>query len=176
MSVKNDFVMPILVLFSLCLLVSGALAFGNMLTQPIIEEAAEQRAEAARREIIPQAVDFVIVEVDGLPKSVHAIYRTTNNVGFIFETTTLGYGGEVKLLCGIDPNGKVIKTVVLEQSETKGFGTPVFDEPHSGQYWGRDKNGIEDIAAISGATISSNALKRGIRDSFTAFDIVKGIK
>ena len=173
---KKDFVAPILVLSILCLLVSGALAVGNSLTQPVIEGTAAQRAEAARREIIPQADEFVLLEADHLPKSVTEAYRTTNNAGFIFMTTTLGYGGEVKLICGISPDGKLIKTAVLAQSETKGFGTPVFEEPHAGQFWGRDKNGIEGVQAISGATISSNALKKGIRDSFEAFEIIREAK
>ena len=176
MSMKDDFVKPILVLFLLCLLVSGALAVGNSLTRPVIEEAAAQRAEAARREIIPHADKFVLLEAEDLPKTVTEVYRTTNNVGFIFMTTTLGYGGEIKLFCGIDPDGKLIKTAVLAQSETKGFGTPVFEEPHAGQFWGRDKNDIEGVAAISGATISSNAFKKGIQDSFEAFEMIKGAK
>ena len=178
MSVKKDFVMPILVLSLLCLLVSGALAVGNRFTQPVIEEAAAQRMEIARREIIPQADGFELVDIGslhsegGIPKTVSAAYRATNNTGFIFMTTTLGYGGEVKLICGINPEGKFIRAAVLAQTETKGFGTVVFDEPHAGQYSGRDKNGIENVAAISGATISSNALKKGIRDAFTAFEII----
>ena len=172
MSIKKDFTAPILVLSLLCLFVSGLLAFGNKLTQPVIEGAAAQRAEAARREIIPQAEGFVLINAEGLPKSVTDVYRTTNDVGFIFMTTTLGYGGEVKLICGIDGSGKLIKTAVLAQSETKGFGTPVFEEPHAGQFWGKDKNGIEEIQAISGATISSNAFKKAIRDSFEAYEII----
>ena len=172
MGMKNDFVMPVLVLSILCLLVSGALAIGNRLTKPVIEEAAAQRAEAARREIIPQASEFVLLEMKDMPKSVTAVYKTTNNTGYIFMTTTRGYGGEIKLICGIDLNGKLIKTAVLSQSETKGFGTPVFEEPHAGQFWGKDKNGIGSVQGISGATISSNAFKKGIEDSFEAYEIL----
>ena len=175
---KKDFVMPILVLSLLCLLVSWALAAGNRLTQPVIEEAAEQRAETARREVIPEADNFVLLDIDmlhneyHLPRNVTGVYRATNNTGFVFMVTTSGYGGEIKLICGISPDGKVIKTATLAQKETKGLGTPIFEEPHAGQYRGKDKNGIEDIAAISGATISSKALKKGIRDSFEAFEII----
>ena len=174
--------MPILVLAILCLLVSGALAVGNSLTQPIIEEAAARRLEIARREIIPQADNFELLDMDSLrheshlPKTITAVYRTTNNSGYIFMATSLGYGGEVKLICGITPEGKVIRTAVLSQNETKGFGTPVFEEPHASQFWGKDKNSIEAVAGISGATISSNAFKKGIRDSLEAFEIVRGVK
>ena len=173
MSVKNDFVIPILVLSLLCLLVSGTLAFGNRLTQPVIEEAAAQRAEAARREVIPQAEGFVPLEVNGLPKNVTQIYSTTNNAGFIILITASGYGGEINLLCGIDINGKVLRTAVLAQNETKGLGTSVFEEPHASQYIGKDKDSIENIEAISGATITSKAFKKGIRESLEAFELLE---
>ena len=180
MSVKKDFVMPILVLSLLCLFVSGALAVGNKFTQPVIEEAAQQRMEAARREIIPEALGFEPLNIGALqagnrlPRTITDIFRTTNNAGYIFMVTTMGYGGEIKLICGIGPDGRVIKTAVLEQTETKGFGTPVFEEPHAGQYWGKSIGEIESVAAISGATISSKAFKKGIRESLEAFDIIKG--
>lgn len=178
MSVKNDFVMPIVVLSLICLFVSGALAVGNNITKPVIADAAAARAEAARRDIMPQADTFELLEIESyhasgkMPKTVTEVYRARNNSGYIFLVTTMGYGGEVKVICGIDPAGKVIKSAVLAQTETRGLGTPIFDEPHAGQYWGRDKNGIEAVEAISGATISSNAYKTCIRDSFTAFEIV----
>ena len=177
MSLKKDFVMPILVLAFLCLFVSWALAVGNNLTQPIIEKAAEDRAEEARKGIIPQASGFELLDLTpfegSLPKTLNAVYRATNNTGFIFLVTSSGYGGAIQLLCGIAPDGKVIKTATLSQKETKGLGTPIFEEPYAGQYRGKDKNSIEDVAAFSGATISSKALKSGIRDSFLAFEIVK---
>jgi len=182
MSMKNDFIMPIIVPTILCLLVSWALAVGNNMTQPIIEEAAAQRAEIARKEVIPQANGFELMDIErlqqesGFPKTINEIYRTTNNTGFIFIVSSSGYGGEILLICGISPDGKVINTATLAQNETKGLGTPIFEEPHAGQYRGRDKNSIEDVAAISGATISSKAFKKGIRDSFEAFEFVKGAK
>ena len=182
MSTKNDFVMPILVLSLLCIFVSGALAVSNSFTQPVIEEAAAQRMEAARREIIPEAGGFEALELEALhsggvlSKSVTAVYKTTNNMGYIFMVTTIGYGGEIRLICGVDSAGKIIRAAVLSQSETKGFGTIVFDEPHAGRYWGRDLDGIESVPAISGATISSKAFKKGIRDSLEAFRIINGAK
>jgi electron transport complex protein RnfG len=143
------------------------------MTSPIIETAAAERAEAARRDIIPQADGFEQVHINGMPKTITAVYRTTNNVGYIFLMSTRGYGGEIRIICGIDTDGNIIKSAVLAQTETKGLGTPVFDEPHAGQYWGKDKYGIEDIAAISGATITSVAYKNSIRDALAAFDIVR---
>ncbi|MCL2270264.1 MAG: FMN-binding protein [Treponema sp.] len=175
-NVKDDFVMPITILPLICLFISGALAIGNQFTEPVIVSAAAGRAEAARKDILPHAEGFELMEIPGLPKTITGVYRTTNNVGYIFMTTTTGYGGEIRLICGIDLNGRIIKTATLAQTETSGLGTPIFEEPHAGQYRGKDKDEIEGIAAISGATISSNALKKGIRDSFMAFEMAREAK
>ena len=122
---KKDFVAPILVLTLICLIVSGALVIGNGITQPVIEKVAVERAETARKEIIPYADAFVLLDVGGLPKTITEVYGTTNNVGFIFVINTSGYGGEMKLICGIDPDGRIIKCMTLAHSETKGLGTLV---------------------------------------------------
>lgn len=169
---KNDFVMPIIVLTLICLFVSALLAIGNNFTQPVIAAAAAGRAGELRKEIIPQADGFEAVPLDNLPAALTAVYRTTNGAGYIFFVTAMGFGGEVKLICGIDPDGKVIRTAVLEHSETPGFGTPVFHESHASQYWGRDRDGIENVAVVSGSTVSSLAMKSGIRYALEAFDII----
>jgi len=169
---KKDFVMPILVLSLICLIMSGALAAVRSITQPVIEAAAVERADVAMREIIPEADEFVLLESKAaeLPKSVIEIYGTGNNTGYIFTVVSnSGYGGEIKLICGIDPDGKIMKITVLEHSETKGLGTNVFNK--AGDYEGKDKN-LEGIDAIAGATITSNAYKNAILDAFSAFELV----
>ena len=171
MNIKKDFILPISVLSLICLFVSGALAVVNSYTKPVIEGAAAERAAAARKEVIPQADGFELLEVDGLPRTITEVYRATNDTGYIFMITSPGYGGDVKLICSIDPDGKIIKTVTLAQTETKGMATPVFENPHESQYIGKNKN-LDGIVGITGATISSNAYKNGIRDAFTAFEIV----
>jgi len=176
---NKEFLMPLIILPLICLIISGALAVVNSYTKPVIENASAQRAAQARKEIIPEAAGFELMEIDNfknnynLPLTITEVYSTANNVGFIFIITTPGYGGNVVLICGIDPDGKIIKTAALAQTETKGLGTPIFEKPYLDQYWGRDKNGIENIDAKSGATISSNAYKNGVRDAFAAFEIVR---
>jgi len=169
---KKDFIVPVLILSLICLFVSGALAVVNSFTDPIIKNNENERAQAARKEIIPQAEDFIKLEIDNLPNSIIEAYKTSNNAGYIFTVTTHGYGGEIKLICGVDPKGFIIRTAVLSHNETQGLGTPIFEEPYSGLFWNKDKNAIESIDVISGATITSNAYKNSIRDSLLAYDIL----
>ena len=169
---KKDFILPILTLSLICLFVSGALAVANNFTSPVIKEAAAQRAAAARREIIPQADGFELLETEGMPRTITEVYRATNNTGYIFMVNVSGYGGNINMICGIDNDGKVIKTSVLSHTETKGMTDAVFSNPHESQYIGKDKNLI-NITAVTGATISSTAYKNGVRDAFTAFELVR---
>jgi electron transport complex protein RnfG len=170
---RKDFIMPILVLSLICLFVTGALALGHNLTQPIIAAAAAERARLTMREVIPHAEGFEPLELGGLPRAVYAAYGTTNNAGYIFIVTPIGYGGYIRMICGINPDGRVIRTAILSHGETPGFGEPVFAESHISRYWGQNRNGIEGISAITGSTITSGAFKNGIRYAFTAFEIVR---
>ena len=172
-----DFVKPIVVLLCICLFVSGALAVVNGITEPVIKNAGIVRAAAAKKVIMPQVDEFEMLDIEsfrsqGMPATVTEIHRAANDTGYIFAVTVIGYGGEIKLLCGVDIEGRIIRAATLAQTETKGLGTPIFEEHHAGQYWGKNKSGIEDIEVISGATITSNAFKNGMRYALTAFDIV----
>ena len=172
-SVKNDFVMPIVVLTVICLVITALLALTNSATQPVIEKAALERAEAARAEIIPEADGFELMEVDNLPGSVTEIYRTTNDTGYVFMLTTMGYGGEMDLILGMDNDGKIIDVKTLKHSETKGMGSKTAEEPFRSQFRGADAS-LEGVDAITGATISSKAYIGAVADAFAAYEMITG--
>ncbi len=172
---KKDFVLPIVVLTLMCLFISAALAVTNNFTEPVITKAAAERAEAARSEVIASAEGFELMTVDGLPKTVTEVYKTTNNVGFIFMLTAGGYGGEIDIICGLGPDGKIIATKTLALTETKGLGTKITEEPFAGQFPGKDA-ALDGVDAITGATISSKAYIGAIKDAFAAYEIVKGVQ
>ena len=170
---KKDFIMPVTVLTLLCLIMAGALALVNNITYPVIKEAAAERAYIARKEIIPQAEEFILLEPDRelIPETVAEIYAANNNTGYIFIVYTYGYGGSIKLICGIDPDGKIIKSKILAHTETQGLGTIVFDRAVS--YEGQDADFAYNLDAIAGSTITSNAYKNAVLDAFAAFEIIK---
>jgi len=170
---KKDFVMPIAVLTLVCLFVTGALAIGHNVTQPLIAAAAAERARMAMTMIIPHAEGFEPVEISGLPATVQAVYRTTNNVGYVFILGTMGFGGEIRTICGIDPDGSLIRTAILSHTETPGFFESVFAESHASQYWGRGSYGIDGVAIVSGSTRTATAFKSALHYAFDAFEMVR---
>jgi len=180
---RNDFLKPIIVLALICFFISGALAVVNTFTKPKIESDAGKRAKQEMEKIIPQADDFIeLKDISNLSRTITGIFSAKNKagdtLGYLFMISVPGYGGNIKLICGVDNDGIIIKTQVLSHTETKGMTDPVFADAvpnqftFQGQFTGKDKN-LENIIAVTGATVSSTAYKNGIRDALSAFEILK---
>lgn len=171
-NIWNDFGKPILVLTLISLVISAALAFTDAKTAPIIEATEKAKAEAARMVALPEADAFSPLSLEGLPAGVNEVYRADNGAGFVFMLTTKGYGGEIKLICGIDSAGKLVASSTLSQSETQGLGTKITLPTFTDQFVGKDA-GLQGVDAISGATISSRAYIGAIESAFVAYEIAK---
>lgn len=169
---KKDFVMPIVVLTAICLVVSAALAFTNMKTAPIIEETERREAEAARVEMLPEADSFKLMKLSGLPETVIEVYKAENGAGYVFMLGSKGYGGIVKIICGMDADGVITDSKVLSHNETKGLGSKITGDNFRGQFIGKNSQ-LDGVEAISGASISSGAYINAIKDAFTAYSIAK---
>ena len=169
---KKDFVLPIVALTLICAIATGALALMNNATAPIIEAAASERAFAAMSEKIPEATGFIPIETDGLPRTIRQAYRTENDVGYVFIVAVNGFSGEIRVMCGIDNDGRVIGSSTLQHTETQGIGTILDQYSFTSQFDGRDIN-LEGISTVTGATISTVAYVDAIRDALIAMEIIK---
>lgn len=172
-SVISEIVKPIVVLTCICLVVSAALAYTNKVTSPIISEAQEKAAEEARSEVLKEADSFERLELDGIPERVTEVYKAQNGAGYVFMLTTKGYGGDMKLICGIKSDGSIEACKTLSHSETSGLGSKTAEDPYKSQYIGKSFDTLDEVDAISGATISSTAYKNAVADAFTAFNTAK---
>lgn len=170
---KKDFVSPIVGLVAICLVISLALAFTNLITAPIIAKAEAEAAEQARMEVLPQADHFTLVETEDLPDTVTEVYKADNGAGYVFMLSVKGYGGKMALICGIDSDGKITGCRTLSHAETAGLGSKTAEEGFYSRFDGKDAS-LEGVDTITGATISSKAYIGGIEAAFAAFDMVKG--
>ena len=174
---RIDIIKSIFILTFICLFMASALAVVNHFTYTKIKSDAAERAYGARTKIIPEADGFTLMDIDsisGLPESVIEVYETTNAVGYVFTISVKGFGREnMRLLCGVGMDGRIIKSnkddLVLSHTETPSYFNRVFSELHLGHFWNSDKSDIEKIDAVSGATVSSNALKRSMLYALAAF-------
>lgn len=98
-------------------------------------------------------------------------------------TTTEGYGGDINFSIGIGSDGTVNGIEILSISETAGLGMKAADEAFKEQYADKNVESYEvtktgateenQIDAISGATITSNAVTDGVNAGLCYFSSLK---
>ncbi len=97
-------------------------------------------------------------------------------VGYVVTTTTSeGYGGEIQISVGILTDGTVNGVAILSIGETAGLGMKATEEDFYSQYAGKNveffsvsKTGASannEIDALSGATITSNAMTKAVNSA-----------
>ena len=170
----KEIIKPILVLAAICLVVTGAIAFMNDITYPVISEANANRTKATMIEIIPDAPDFEPVEAGNLPSSIVRAYRATDDSGYIFIVSSSGFGGYMRIICGIDLNGKIIEVRTLQHSETKGLGDYIEKRSFTGLFDGGNRERLSEIDSVTGATITFKAFTGAVEDAFEAFYVITG--
>lgn len=175
MSMFKEFAMPPLVLTVIAAVVTGALVATESITTPIIEQQAAAAADAARAVVLPAADSFNQLTVDEMPEGGVDVYEATNGSGYVVTAQAKGYGGMLKVMVGIDSNGLITGTEVLENNETQGLGSKVSEHAFMDQYIGKNSN-LEGIEAIGGTTISSNAFTKAVRIAYEVYGQAAGVE
>ena len=175
MSMLKVFAMPPLVLTVIAAVVTGALVATESVTTPIIEQQAAAAADAARAVVLPSADSFTQVTVDEMPEGGVDIYEANNGTGYVVTAQAKGYGGMLKVMVGIDSNGLISGTEVLENNETQGLGSKVSEHAFMDQYIGKDST-LEGIETISGTTISSNAFSKAVQNAYQVYGVAAGVE
>ncbi len=173
----KDILKPIIVLTSICLIVTAFLAYVNTVTSPIITAAEQKNAEQARIEVLPQAKAFQKLDIKDLPENVLEVFKGDNDSGYVIIVQSKGYGGNIKLICGIRNDGSIQNIKTLSHSETSGIGSKVTDNNsyYRENYFNKTSDNYDSVDTVSGATISSKAYKKAVGLAFVAFDKAKEV-
>ena len=70
--------------------------------------------------LLPGSESFVIEPYSGEDANIRSVHKAEN--GFVIETVTYGYAGEITMFVGVSNEGKVTGLVVRDLSETYGLG------------------------------------------------------
>ena len=132
--------------------------------------AAERNREAERAEmmarLLPGSAGFTPEEYTGEDENITAVYKA--DTGYVIETVTAGYAGDIRMLVGVDNNGGVTGLVVRELEETYGLGREALsDTGFLGQFLNTTGEAAvgEDVDAITGATVTSKAVAKGVNSA-----------
>ena len=184
---SKEVLVPSVSLFVISLVVTLLLAVTNNITAPLIEKLSVETEIQTRKTVLADASYFddknKTVTLDGTEYTYCVGLDAENNVvGYIFTTSTKGYGGEVKVMTGVSADGKVTGVEALSLSETAGLGMNAQKESFRNQYIGKSgKIGVaknspkeNEIQALTGATITSSAFTDAVNIALELYSLVTG--
>jgi electron transport complex protein RnfG len=146
MKIKDIFLKGF-ILFIISSIAGLLLALTNDFTRPYIEQHQAEAIQEANRAVGGQ--DQKLVSVNG-------------------------YGGEISMRVGISSTRSVTGVKILKMQETPGLGTKAQEANFLAQFIGKTLSdrlqAKEDIDAITGATISTQAVADGVRKALEHHD------
>jgi electron transport complex protein RnfG len=169
------------ILCAFTLIVALLLASVNALTADTIKQNEIDALNTALNKVFPDADQFpevTISETDTTEKGIVNAYTAMDAsgkvLGMAVKVAPSGFGGAINMIIGVDADGKVVRAEILSLSETPGLGTKAKEPKFIDQYIGKSgklkviKSGTPsngEILAITGATISSQAVTTGVNDA-----------
>lgn len=167
---------PTLVMMVICIVITGALAGTNLVTKEKINLQAEKQQTDSMKEVLPaSSYETKKTTMENNEYTYYVAVESGKAVGKIFVTSQKGYGGDVKVMTAVLDDGTVKAVKVLDaSSETPGLGQNTANPEWYSQFGGLDgkkdinlvKNGANkesnEINAVTGATISSTAVKNAV--------------
>jgi electron transport complex protein RnfG len=105
--------------------------------------------------------------------------KSNQPIGAAVESTTGGFGGDLKVLVGFDKQDKISGYTILQTSETPGLGIKAsswFQKGQKGDIIGKSpaqplsvsKDGGE-VNAITASTITSRAFLKAVNQAYQAY-------
>ena len=116
---------------------------------------------------------------------VQALDASGSPIGYAFTVTTSeGYGGDIQFAMGVKDDNTMNGISILTIAETAGLGMKADTDEFKSQFADKNvekfeytKNGATEdsqIDALSGATITTNAMVNGVNAGLCAFTYEKG--
>lgn len=165
---KKTWLLPVTLCIT-AMIMSFLICGAYLITKEPIERQALEAQEAARRKVLADAVTLVEVPLrDGDPVDYcYAGYDAADAlVGYVSQITVNGFGGEIEITVGINPDASITAIEVggANFSETSGLGAKTREAAFTDQF--RGKSGLlvlkKHIDSVTGASVSSGAVVGGV--------------
>lgn len=154
-------------------LAGGALAYVNSITAPIINENAIAAEKVNLVKLFPGTSEFAPLEITNDETGFIQSAYTAKDAGIAYKVQVMGYANPIVFMVGISNDGKIVGLEILDLRDTAGIGTRVEDPEFKDNVVG--KTTTDPLAALSGATVTSGAVIRGINAAKAHFNDSKGI-
>ena len=192
---KKQILVPVLII----MIVAGMLLGMSFGLNKIAAANAQAEHQKIMETILPGSTEFTIEPYAGDDANIRSIHK--GETGFVVETVTYGYAGDITMLIGVTNEGKVTGLVVRDMSDTPGLGgNALIDHVFLAQFLNKSDTfavataGADafsgatgeaetaagdtvDVDAITGATVTSKAIVRCVNSAVayvTGADIDSG--
>lgn len=119
---KKPILLPIVTI-----ILAAAVLFGAAVGLNGIAAANAQREHLnIMRTLLPGSENFTVEPYSGEDANIRSVHKGEN--GYVIETVTYGYAGEITMLIGVSNEGKVTGLVVREMAETFGLGANALND------------------------------------------------
>ena len=153
-------------LLLICAVVAGALAAVNAITKDAIAANQEKKTLDALAAVLPGVAGLEKQALSGDTGIVSEVYASGDS--YAVKVLPSGFGGDIAMMVGIQ-NGQITGISVISHTETPGLGAVAAaanakGEAFRGQFVGQSDTLVigAQIDAMSGATITSNAVVAGV--------------
>ena len=116
--------------------------------------------------MLPGSKYFEPEAYTGEDSNIHRVWKA--ETGYIVETITYGYAGNITMLIGVHNDGYVTGLQVRDMEETYGLGAEALSDWEFLAQFLRTEGDAEigdGIDAISGATVTSKAIARSVNSA-----------
>ena len=181
-----------IILLLICTISATLLGLTNELTIGRIIEQRELQSQMARIEVLSIADDFIHLDEEKFQEILSETPRISEVfvglskgevIGYVIKSTPNGFNGSIEVITGITLDGKISGVRIGSHAETPGLGANAALAEFYEQYNDLDTNKSIDtvktppaenqIQAISGATITSQAITDGVDLAVIVFDKLK---
>lgn len=159
---KNPIFRTALTLLLICGVCAGLVAVVYHVTLPVSEAREAEEEKALILSVYPEAASLQEKELEakGNVEKLTAYLDAEGKLqGFVGIVCGAGFGGDIRLVIAVSPEGKILGAGVQNHSETPGVGSRAvggdFIAALTGASFPVGENGVD---SVSGATISSRAV------------------
>ena len=121
---------------------------------------------AKMQTILPGSYKFTEEAYTGEDANISRVWKAEN--GYIVETVTYGYAGNITMLIGVHNDGYVTGLQVRDMEETYGLGAEALSDWEFLRQFLRNEGDAEvgtNVDAITGATVTSKAIARSVNSA-----------
>ncbi len=181
MAIQSSFKNMVICLTIICLVCSALLGGAYALTKDAIDAADAKKTSDAIAQVVPAFEGepvAAVIEVGGKEYT----YYSLSNGSYAIEAVSSGFGGALKLMVGVTPEGVIYNTSVLSHAETPGLGAKCTEPAFADQFREFDpavkklsvKKDGGDVDAITASTITSRAYCKALEVAMAIYAAIGG--